>query len=41
MKKLLLLSSLFVFLGTATFAGTKKHHHKHHKHMKAGNSKKA
>ncbi len=34
MKKLLILCSLFAFMGTASFAQTKKHkHHKHHKHM--------
>jgi hypothetical protein len=34
MKKLLILSSLFIFLGTSSFAQSKKHkHHKHHKHM--------
>ncbi len=34
MKKLLILSSLFIFMGTASFAQTKKHmkHHKRHKH---------
>ncbi|MDQ6756120.1 MAG: hypothetical protein M3004_04210 [Bacteroidota bacterium] len=44
MKKLLILSTLFIFLGTSSFAQTKKHHkhHKHHKHMmkhKANNKK--
>ena len=41
MKKLLILCSLFIFLGTSTFAQTKKHHkhHKHHKHMTTEGSK--
>lgn len=35
MKKLLILSTLFIFMGTSSFAQTKKHkkHHKHHKHL--------
>jgi len=38
MKKFLLLTSMLVFMGTATFAHPKKHH-KHHKHHK-GTTKK-
>jgi preprotein translocase subunit YajC len=35
MKKLFILASLFIFLGTTSFAQMRKHHkhHKHHKHM--------
>ncbi len=34
MKKLLILSTLFIFLGASTFAEAKhRKHHKHHKHM--------
>ncbi len=38
MKKILALTALFAFLGTASFAApnhqSKKKHHKHHKHHK-------
>ena len=34
MKKLLILGSLFLFLGANTFAQAKKHKSKHKKHMR-------
>ena len=43
MKKILALTALFAFLGTASFAATqnqhKKKHHKHHKQHKMADKK--